>query len=150
MSSAWRRCASILATASLLWRTPTWKWTVEEAIRAARALQPYDLTWLEEPIIPDDIAGHARIMAAGGVPIAAGENLRSLWEFKNYIAAGAVSYPEPDVTNCGGVTVFMKVARLAEAFNLPVTSHGAHDITCLLYTSPSPRDGLLYRMPSSA
>ena len=105
------------------------KWAVEEAIRAARALQPYDLTWLEEPIIPDDISGHARIMAAGGVPIAAGENLRSLWEFKNYIAAGAVSYPEPDVTNCGGVTAFMKIARLAEAFNLPVTSHGAHDIT---------------------
>jgi L-alanine-DL-glutamate epimerase-like enolase superfamily enzyme len=51
------------------------KWMVEEAIRAARALQPYDLTWLEEPIIPDDISGHARIMAAGGVPIAAGENL---------------------------------------------------------------------------
>jgi len=105
------------------------KWTVEEAIRAARAFQPYDLTWLEEPIIPDDVAGHARIMAAGGVPIAAGENLRSLWEFKNYIAAGAVSYPEPDVTNCGGVTPFMKIAHLAEAFNLPVTSHGAHEVT---------------------
>ena len=105
------------------------KWTVEEAVRAARALQSFDLTWLEEPIIPDDIAGHARILSAGGVPIAAGENLRTLWEFKNYIAAGAVSYPEPDVTNCGGVTSFMKVARLAEAFNLPVTSHGAHDIT---------------------
>jgi L-alanine-DL-glutamate epimerase-like enolase superfamily enzyme len=54
------------------------KWTVEQAIRAARALQRYDLTWLEEPIIPDDIAGRARILAAGGVPIAAGENLRSL------------------------------------------------------------------------
>ncbi len=40
-----------------------------------------------------------------------------------------MSYPEPDVTNCGGVTAFMKIARLAEAFNLPVTSHGAHDIT---------------------
>jgi L-alanine-DL-glutamate epimerase-like enolase superfamily enzyme len=105
------------------------KWTVEEAIRAARALQPHDLTWLEEPIIPDDVAGHARILAAGGVPIAAGENLRSLWEFKQYIAGGAVSYPEPDVTNCGGITSFMKIARLAEAFNLPVTSHGAHDIT---------------------
>ena len=108
------------------------KWTVEEAIRAARALQPYDLTWLEEPIIPDDIAGHARIMAAGGVPIAAGENLRSLWEFKNYISAGAVSYPEPDVTNCGGVTAFMKIARLAEAFNLPVlaTGHMTSPSTC--------------------
>ena len=105
------------------------KWTVEEAIRAACALQPHDLTWLEEPIIPDDVAGHARILASGGVPIAAGENLHTLWEFKNYIAAGAVSYPEPDVTNCGGVTSFMKIARLAEAFNLSVTSHGAHDIT---------------------
>ncbi len=105
------------------------KWTVEEAIRAARALQPYDLYWLEEPTIPDDVAGHARILAAGGVPIAAGENLRTLWEFKNYIANAAVSYPEADVTNCGGVTSFMKISRLAEAFNLPVTSHGAHDLT---------------------
>ncbi|MGN8544336.1 mandelate racemase/muconate lactonizing enzyme family protein [Bradyrhizobium sp. 13971] len=105
------------------------KWTVEEAIRAARALQPFDLTWLEEPTIPDDVAGHARILQAGGVPIAAGENLRSLWEFKPYIAGGALSYAEPDVTNCGGVTSFMKIARLAEAFNIPVTSHGAHDIT---------------------
>lgn len=105
------------------------KWTVEEAIRAARALQRFDLTWLEEPTIPDDVAGHRRILEQGGVPIAAGENLRTLWEFKNYIVSEAVSYPEPDVTNCGGVTSFMKIAALAEAFNLPVTSHGAHDVT---------------------
>jgi len=105
------------------------KWAVEEAIRAARALQPFDLTWLEEPTIPDDIAGHRRILAQGGLPIATGENLRSLWEFKNYIVSDAISYPEPDVTSCGGITAFMKIARLAEAFNLPVTSHGAHDVT---------------------
>jgi L-alanine-DL-glutamate epimerase-like enolase superfamily enzyme len=105
------------------------KWTVDQAIRAARALQPFDLTWIEEPTIPDDPAGHARIVRDGGVPIAAGENLRTLWEFKQYIAAEAVTYPEPDVTNCGGVTPFMKIARLAEAFNLPVTTHGAHDVT---------------------
>jgi L-alanine-DL-glutamate epimerase-like enolase superfamily enzyme len=105
------------------------KWSVDGAIRAARALAPYDLTWLEEPTIPDDPAGHARIVREGGLPIAAGENLRSLWEFKQYIADGAVTYPEPDVTNCGGVTPFMKIAHLAEAFNLPVTSHGAHDVT---------------------
>ncbi|MGA2045868.1 MAG: enolase C-terminal domain-like protein, partial [Roseiarcus sp.] len=100
-----------------------------EAIRAARALQPFDLTWLEEPTSPDDPAGHARIVREGGLPIAAGENLRSLWEFKAYIAGGGVTFPEPDVTNCGGVTQFMKIAHLAEAFNLPVTSHGAHDAT---------------------
>jgi len=105
------------------------KWGIDEAIRAARAFQPFDLTWLEEPTIPDDPAGHARIVREGGLPIAAGENLRSLWEFKLYVAGGGVTYPEPDVTNCGGVTPFMKIAHLAEAFNLPVTSHGAHDVT---------------------
>jgi L-alanine-DL-glutamate epimerase-like enolase superfamily enzyme len=105
------------------------KWSVDEAIRAARAFQPYDLTWLEEPIIPDDVAGHARIVREGGVPIATGENLRTLWDFRHLIASGGVTFPEPDVTNCGGVTSFMKIAHLAEAFNLPVTSHGAHDVT---------------------
>lgn len=105
------------------------RWSVDAAIRAARALQAFHLVWLEEPTIPDDIRGHARIVREGGVPIAAGENLHTLHEFAHYMRAEAVTYPEPDVTNCGGVTVFMKVAHLAEAFNLPLTSHGAHDVT---------------------
>jgi L-alanine-DL-glutamate epimerase-like enolase superfamily enzyme len=114
------------------------KWSVDEAIRAARAFQPYDLTWLEEPISPDDMAGHARVVRDGGLPIAAGENLRTVWDFRHLIASGGVTYPEPDVTNCGGVTSFMKIAHLAEAFNLPVTSHGAHDITVhLLAAAPN-------------
>ena len=74
-------------------------------------------------------AGQARVVRQGGLPIASGENLRTLWEFKQLIVAGGVTYPEPDVTNCGGITGFMKIAHLAEAFNLPVTSHGAHDVT---------------------
>jgi L-alanine-DL-glutamate epimerase-like enolase superfamily enzyme len=105
------------------------RWTVDEAVRAARAFASYDLTWLEEPISPDDFMGHARLVRDGGLPIAAGENLRTLWDFRHLIASGGVTYPEPDVTNCGGVTSFMKIAHLAEAFNLPVTSHGAHDVT---------------------
>jgi L-alanine-DL-glutamate epimerase-like enolase superfamily enzyme len=105
------------------------KWSVDEAIRAARAFQQFDLTWLEEPTVPEDPEGHARIVREGGLPIAAGENLRTVWEFKQYIDCGGVTFPEPDVTNCGGVTAFIKIAHLAEAFNLPVTSHGAHDVT---------------------
>jgi L-alanine-DL-glutamate epimerase-like enolase superfamily enzyme len=105
------------------------RWTVDQSIRAARAFRDSNLTWLEEPTIPDDVAGHARIVREGGVPIATGENLHTLHEFTQMIAAGAVTFPEPDVTNCGGITVFMKIAHLAEAFNLPVTSHGAHDLT---------------------
>ncbi len=105
------------------------QWSVDEAIRACRALAEFQLVWVEEPTIPDDVAGHARIVRDGGMPIATGENLHTLYEFKQMIAAGGVTFPEPDVTNCGGITVFMKVAHLAEAFNLPLTSHGAHDVT---------------------
>jgi L-alanine-DL-glutamate epimerase-like enolase superfamily enzyme len=114
------------------------RWNVDEAIRAARALRELEPVWLEEPIIPDDVGGHARVLREGGVPVAAGENLHTLHEFRQLIAAGGVSFPEPDVTNCGGVTVFMKVCHLAEAFNLPVTSHGAHDLTVhLLAAAPN-------------
>ena len=105
------------------------RWSVDEAIRAARALADCAPVWLEEPTIPDDVPGHVRIVREGGLPIAAGENLHTVYEFRQLIAAGGVTFPEPDVTNCGGVTAFMKVCHLAETFNLPVTSHGAHDIT---------------------
>lgn len=114
------------------------KWTADETIRAAHAFRAFGLTWLEEPLIPDDVAGYVRVVRDGGVPIAAGENLRTLWEFKQLIASGGVTFPEPDVTNCGGITSFMKIAHLAEAFNLPVTSHGAHDVTVhLLCAAPN-------------
>jgi len=114
------------------------RWSVDDAIRAARALADLDLVWLEEPTDPDDVPGHARIVREGGMPIAAGENLHTLAEFRALIAAGGVTFPEPDVTNCGGVTVFMKVCHLAEAFHLPVTSHGAHDVTVhLLAAAPN-------------
>jgi L-alanine-DL-glutamate epimerase-like enolase superfamily enzyme len=104
------------------------KFTVDGAIRAARAFAPFDLTWFEEPIPPEHPEGHARVASEGGIPVAAGENLRTLAEFRQAIAGG-VTFPEPDVTNCGGITPFLKIAHLAEAFHLPVTSHGAHDVT---------------------
>lgn len=104
------------------------RWSADRAIQAARAFAPYDVYWLEEPTIPDDVEGHVRIAREGGLPIATGENLHNLHEFQRMIAAGGVSFPEPDLSNCGGVSVWLKVARLAEAANLPVTSHGVHDL----------------------
>jgi L-alanine-DL-glutamate epimerase-like enolase superfamily enzyme len=103
-------------------------WRVDQAIRASRALAAFDIFWLEEPIAPDDVEGHVRIVREGALPLAAGENLRTLSEFARLIEAGGVSFPEPDVSNCGGITVWLKVAHLAEAHNLPVTSHGVHDL----------------------
>jgi L-alanine-DL-glutamate epimerase-like enolase superfamily enzyme len=104
------------------------RWSADEAIRASRALAAHDVYWLEEPTLPDDVAGHVRILRDGALPIAAGENLHTLAEFERLVGAGGVSFPEPDVSSCGGVTVWLKIAHLAEARNLPVTSHGVHDL----------------------
>ncbi len=103
-------------------------WRVDETMRAMAMLEPFDLVWLEEPIAPDNIAGYAHLRAVGLVPIAAGENLHTLAEFTALIAAGGVDLLEPDLTTCGGITPFMKVARLTEAHGLPLMSHGAHDL----------------------
>ena len=103
------------------------RWTTEQAIRAARSFRDYDVFWLEEPTIPDDYAGMSRIAREGGLPIAAGENLRTIYEFRHTLEAG-IAFPEPDVSNIGGITNWMRVARLAYAYNLQVTSHGVHEL----------------------
>ena len=104
------------------------RWSADQAVRAARAFAAHNVFWLEEPVVPDDIAGHVRVVKEGGLPVAAGENLHSLAEFEHLVGAGGITFPEPDVSNCGGVTVWLKVAHLAEANHLPVTSHGVHDL----------------------
>ncbi len=103
-------------------------WRVDQTVRAMHGLRDIDLVWLEEPIRPDDFAGYAHLRRLGLVPIAAGENLHTLAEFTALISAGGVDFPEPDVTTCGGITPWLKIARLAEAHGLPITSHGAQDI----------------------
>jgi L-alanine-DL-glutamate epimerase-like enolase superfamily enzyme len=104
------------------------RWSVEEAIRASQALAEFNVYWLEEPTSPDDFEGHARIAQRGRLPIAAGENLHTVAEFRLLMAQGGVSFPEPDVSNMGGITAWMRVACLARERGLPVTSHGVHDI----------------------
>jgi L-alanine-DL-glutamate epimerase-like enolase superfamily enzyme len=104
------------------------QWRVDQAIRAARAFKEFDVLWLEEPIAPDDVAGHVRVSREGGLPIAAGENLHTVYEFQSYMSHGCLDFPEPDLSNMGGVTAWLQVAKLAQAHNLPVTSHGVHDL----------------------
>jgi L-alanine-DL-glutamate epimerase-like enolase superfamily enzyme len=104
------------------------RWSVGDAIRAARGLQDYGVYWLEEPTIPDDVDGHGKISREGGLPVATGENLHTIYEFQQMIARGGISFPQPDVANIGGITPWLKVAHLAEAGNLPVSTHGVHDL----------------------
>ena len=94
-----------------------------EAIRRAHALAALDIAWFEEPLPADDVAAHADLARRSAVPIAVGESLYSLSQFKDYLQAGACSIVQVDVARIGGITPWLKVAHLGEGFNAPVCPH---------------------------
>ena len=86
-------------------------------------LEPYHLRWLEEPVIPDDIAGYAELRRRGRIPIAGGEHEYTIFGFRQLIEAGAVDYIQFDTNRVGGLTQARKIAALAEAHQIPVIPH---------------------------
>jgi len=99
-------------------------WTPDEAIAMARALAPYRLYWLEEPVWPpEDYSGLARVAAATETPIALGENESTVWGFREIIERRAADILQPSITKVGGIAEFRKIVALAQAANLPVAPH---------------------------
>ncbi|WP_159589011.1 mandelate racemase/muconate lactonizing enzyme family protein [Chelativorans xinjiangense] len=97
--------------------------TVDEAIRRAERLKPLDLAWLEEPLPADDIDGHVRLSRTTPIPVAVGESLYSIRHFREYMQKGACSVVQVDAGRIGGITPWLKVAHMAEAFDIPVCPH---------------------------
>ncbi|MDE1167421.1 MAG: enolase C-terminal domain-like protein [Pseudomonas sp.] len=96
---------------------------VPEAIRRGQALQDEGVTWIEEPTLQHDYAGHARIRSALRVPIQIGENWFGPEEMFKALNAGACDLAMPDLMKIGGVTGWQRASALAQQFGLPVSSH---------------------------
>lgn len=114
-------------------------WTVAEALARGQWLREYHPFWFEEPLIPEDVEGHARLARELSLPIAVGESLHSPHEFARYIAAGAVGVVQIDPVTNGGITASIKALALADAAGLPTSSHYTDELSAhLLCASRNP------------
>ena len=98
-------------------------WDAKTAIRRARKFEEFDIYWLEEPLVPDDLDGYARLANAVDVRIAAGEQESSRFSFLDLMDRGNIDVVQVDVTRCGGLTEAMHIARLAQDRHRPVVNH---------------------------
>jgi L-alanine-DL-glutamate epimerase-like enolase superfamily enzyme len=98
-------------------------WSVHHAIEVGHRILDYQLYWLEDPTAHDDYAGLARVAGALVTPIAAGEYHYGIVPFRHLLEARSIDIVMIDLLRVGGITQWMKVAGMAEAFNLPVVSH---------------------------
>ncbi len=97
--------------------------TVSEAIRRARHYEALDVLWFEEPLPAEDLNGHVLLSRSTSMPIAIGESLYHPSHFREYLQRGACNIVQVDVGRVGGITPWLKVAHLAETFNVQVCPH---------------------------
>ena len=115
-------------------------WTLDYARRIIPLLAPYQMRWLEEPVIPDDIAGYAALKAMNQIPIAGGEHEFTLYGFRELLDARAVDYIQFDTSRVGGISQARKIAALAEAHEVPVIPHAGqmHNFHIVMASLNSP------------
>lgn len=101
-------------------------WNAAEAIAFGRAIEPYDVTWFEEPCWPDDLRGAAEVCRALDVPVASGEIEYTRWGCRDLIEQGAADIIQADPHTTGGLTEWVRIAAHASAHHLPVAPHGNH------------------------
>ena len=106
-------------------------WDVEGALRAAERLVAFDLTWLEEPLLPEDFDGYERLMRESPIPIASGEHEYTARGFEALMQRGLHAIYQPDVCWCGGLTELVKIYALAKRYNVSVCPHRGGEVWAL-------------------
>jgi L-alanine-DL-glutamate epimerase-like enolase superfamily enzyme len=105
------------------------RWDVRQAVAIGRRVEEFGLYWLEDVVAPDDYPGLATVAAALSTPIAAGEYVWGTVPFRHMLEARSVDIVMIDLLRAGGITQWMKIAGMAEAFNLPVVNHLCPEIS---------------------
>ncbi len=96
------------------------------ARRVAQALEPYNIAWLEEPILWDNPEALAQFAREVNVPVSTGEQLYTRWEFRALLELNAVGIIQPDICHAGGITELKKIAAMAETYYVPVAPHNSN------------------------
>jgi L-alanine-DL-glutamate epimerase-like enolase superfamily enzyme len=99
-----------------------WIYSLEEATRLGRALQALGVEWIESPLHPEDIRGHAALARTLDIAVAVGEPLRTRYQFFEWLARGAVDVAQPDIARCG-ITEGTRICNVVSAFHRPVAFH---------------------------
>jgi L-rhamnonate dehydratase len=115
-------------------------WNLDYARRIVPLLEPFNLRWLEEPVIPDDIGGYVALKTMGRIPIAGGEHEFTLYGFRELLDARAMDYIQFDTNRVGGITQARKISALAEGYSVPVVPHAGqmHNFHVVMASLNSP------------
>jgi L-alanine-DL-glutamate epimerase-like enolase superfamily enzyme len=105
------------------------RWDVRQAISIGSRIEEYNLFWLEDVVAHDDYAGMAAVAGALATPLAAGEYVYGLVPFRHMLEARSVDIVMVDVLRAGGISQWVKIAGMAEAFNLPIVNHLCPEIS---------------------
>ncbi len=96
------------------------------ARRVAQKLEPFDIAWLEEPILFDNVDALAALAQSIRVPVATGEQLYTRWEFRPLLEKNAVGIIQPDICHAGGISELKKIAAAAETYTVTVAPHNSN------------------------
>lgn len=108
------------------------RWEVPAAERGVRALERFDLQWIEEPVRADDLAAYRYLRTKIDVPLACGENIHTGYRFREFLAADAVDIVQPNVIRVGGLTPFLRIADLVRTASRTLAPHLLPDLSAQL------------------